>query len=81
MSKSVEPPSQDELRAARKAARLSAAQAAGLVGVNLITWQRWEGQTSRKTRISRPAWRLFKIESARRLGTADAVTRRSVDTK
>jgi DNA-binding transcriptional regulator YiaG len=54
-------PSQSELRAARKALGLTCQAAAELVGVTLITWQRWEGQTSRKTEPPRAAAELFRI--------------------
>ena len=32
------------IKAAREAAGLSAREAAALVGVTTVTWQRWEGQ-------------------------------------
>ena len=51
------------VRAARKAAGLSARQAAELVGVTTVTWQRWEGQTSRKTTIPAACWELFLIKT------------------
>ena len=51
------------VRAARQAAGLSARQAAELVGVTTITWQRWEGQTSRKTQIPTACWELFLIKA------------------
>ena len=34
------------IKAAREAAGLSAREAAGLVGVTTLTWQRWEGQSA-----------------------------------
>ena len=51
------------VRAARKAAGLSARQAAELVGVTTVTWQRWEGQTSRQTTIPTACWELFLIKT------------------
>ena len=54
-------PSQSELRAARKALGLTCQAAADLVGVKLITWQRWEGQTSRQTEPPKAAAELFRI--------------------
>ena len=54
-------PSQADLRAARKALGLTCQAAADLVGVKLITWQRWEGQTSRQTEPPKAAAELFRI--------------------
>jgi DNA-binding transcriptional regulator YiaG len=54
-------PSQSDLRASRKALGLTCQAAADLVGVKLITWQRWEGQTSRQTEPPRAAAELFRI--------------------
>lgn len=47
------------IRAAREAAGLSAREAAALVGVTTVTWQRWEGQTRMKTRIPFAHMTLF----------------------
>ena len=58
-------PSQSDLRAARKALGLTCQAAADMVGVKLITWQRWEGQTSRQTDPPKAAAELFKILNAK----------------
>ena len=57
-------PAQSDLRAARKALGLTCQAAADLVGVRLITWQRWEGQTSRQTDPPKAAAELFRILNA-----------------
>lgn len=49
------------LKAARAAANLSCREAAALVGVTTLTWQRWEGQSSRETEISYAHWTLFLL--------------------
>ena len=49
------------IRAAREAAGLSAREAASLVGVTTVTWQRWEGQSSRATEIPYAHWTLFML--------------------
>lgn len=49
------------IKAAREAAGLSAREAAALVGVTTVTWQRWEGQTSRATEIPYAHWTLFLL--------------------
>ena len=49
------------IRAAREAAGLSAREAAALVGVTTLTWQRWEGQSSRATEIPYAHWSLFLL--------------------
>ena len=46
---------------ARLNAGLSASEAAALVGVTTVTWQRWEGQTSRATEIPYAHWNLFLL--------------------
>lgn len=51
----------DTIRAAREAAGLSAREAAALVGVKTLTWQRWEGQSSRATEIPYAHWNLFLL--------------------
>ena len=58
-------PAQSDLRAARKALGLTCQAAADLVGVRLITWQRWEGQTSRQTDPPKAAAELFRILNAK----------------
>ena len=50
-----------ELKEARLNAGLSASEAAALVGVTTLTWQRWEGQTSRATEIPYAHWNLFLL--------------------
>lgn len=50
-----------QVKQARLAAGLSAREAGGLVGVSGLTWQRWEGQSSRKTEIPYAAWQLFLL--------------------
>ena len=49
------------IRAAREAAGLSAREAASLVGVTPVTWQRWEGQSARSTEIPYAHWNLFLL--------------------
>lgn len=49
------------IKAAREAAGLSAREAAGLVGVTTLTWQRWEGQSRRATEIPYAHWNLFLL--------------------
>ena len=49
------------IKAAREAAGLSAREAASLVGVTTVTWQRWEGQSSRATEIRYAHWNLFLL--------------------
>lgn len=49
------------IRAAREAAGLSCADAARLVGVTTVTWQRWEGQSARLTEIPYAHWSLFLL--------------------
>ena len=49
------------IKAAREAAGLSAREAAALVGVATLTWQRWEGQSSRATEIPYAHWNLFLL--------------------
>lgn len=53
----------ETIHAARVAAGLSAREAASLVGVTLITWQRWEGQSARKTEIPYAYWELFLLKT------------------
>lgn len=49
------------IKVARNAAGLSAREAAALVGVTTLTWQRWEGQSSRATEIPYAHWNLFLL--------------------
>lgn len=58
-------PDAKAIRAAREAAGISARAAAELVGVKTITWQRWEGQTSRKPRMPSGLWDLFLIRTGK----------------
>ena len=53
--------SPQETKEARLNAGLSASEAAALVGVTTVTWQRWEGQTSRVTEIPYAHWNLFLL--------------------
>lgn len=53
--------SAEALREARDKAGLSAREAAALVGVTPLTWQRWEGQSSRTTEIPYAHWNLFLL--------------------
>ncbi len=53
------------IRAARESAGLSAREAASLVGVTTVTWQRWEGQSSRATEIPYAHWNLFLLLTGR----------------
>lgn len=50
---------QKQLKEARLKAGLAAKQAAKLIGVEEITWQRWEEQTGRKVEIPFYCWELF----------------------
>ena len=49
------------IRAARESAGLSAREAAAIVGVTTLTWQRWEGQSARSTEIPYAHWNLFLL--------------------
>ena len=51
----------EKIREARDKAGLSAREAAALVGVTPLTWQRWEGQSSRTTEIPYAHWNLFLL--------------------
>lgn len=53
---------QMQLRRTREVAGLSAREAASLVGVSIVTWQRWEGQSSRPTTIPFAHWELFLLK-------------------
>lgn len=55
----------ETIRAARKAAELSAREAASMVQVTVVTWQRWEGQTSRATEIPFAYWELFLLKTGK----------------
>jgi DNA-binding XRE family transcriptional regulator len=52
---------ENKAKAARIAAKLSAREAAELVGVATVTWQVWEGQTKRKTEIPFATLEYFKL--------------------
>lgn len=52
-----------EIRAIRLQAGLSAREAAELVRVTTVTWQRWEGQTARATTIPFADWELFLLKT------------------
>lgn len=49
------------IKAAREVAGLSSREAARLVGVTTVTWQRWEGQSIRATEIPYAHWNLFLL--------------------
>jgi len=51
----------NKAKAARIAVGLSAMEAAKLVGVAMVTWQVWEGQTKRKTEIPFATLEYFKL--------------------
>ena len=51
----------EDIKEARIKAGLSASEAAALVGVKTVTWQRWEGQTSRATEIPYAHCNLFLL--------------------
>jgi DNA-binding transcriptional regulator YiaG len=54
------PPTKDEVKAARKEAKLTQAKAAAVVHVALQSWQRWE----QGDHIMHPAyWELFLIKA------------------
>lgn len=55
--------SPEQVKQARLAAGLSAREAGALVGVSGLTWQRWEGQSSRQTEIPYAAWQLFLLRT------------------
>lgn len=52
----------EELKALRKEVKLSAKEAADLVGLKMLTWQRWEGQSSRRTIIPSACLELFLLK-------------------
>lgn len=52
---------QEMLKKIREEANLSAREASELVGVTTITWQRWEGQSSRPSEIPYAHWNLFLL--------------------
>ena len=43
----------------------AAREAASLVGVTTVTWQRWEGQSERKTEIPFAYWELFLLKTGK----------------
>ena len=53
---------QKQLKEARLKAGLATKQAAKLIGVEEITWQRWEEQAGRKTEIPFYCWELFLLK-------------------
>ena len=53
------------VKEAREAAGLSAREAAELLGVTTLTWQRWEGQSARTTEIPYAHWNLFLLLTGR----------------
>lgn len=53
----------NKAREARELAKMSASQAAAVVHVKLVTWARWEGQTSRKTEIPFAVLEYFKLKT------------------
>lgn len=55
----------ESIKAAREAAGLSTREAASLVDVTTVTWQRWEGQTSRTTEIPFAHWELFLLKTGK----------------
>lgn len=55
----------DQVKQARSSAGLSAREAAALVGVTPLTWQRWEGQSARTTEIPYAHWNLFLLLTGR----------------
>ena len=52
---------QSELGSSRKEAGLTTKQAAALLKVKEVTFQRWEGQTARKTVMPNPIWQYFLL--------------------
>lgn len=54
---------ENDAKAAREAAGLSAREAADVVGVTTLTWQRWEGQTGRATKIPSGYLELFQLKT------------------
>lgn len=53
----------ETIRTARIASGLSCREAASLVEVTTVTWQRWEGQSERKTEIPFAYWELFLLKT------------------
>lgn len=51
----------ETLRTIRETAGLSCPQAAALVGVTVLTWRRWEGQSARLTEIPFAAHEFFLL--------------------
>ncbi len=54
-------PAPEQVKQARIAAGLSARESGAMVGVSGLTWQRWEGQSSRTTEIPYAHWNLFLL--------------------
>ena len=53
--------SADRIKSSRKEAGLTTKQAAALLKVKEVTFQRWEGQTSRVAEIPYAHWNLFLL--------------------
>ena len=56
-----ETPTPEQIKATRKRLGHTSLSAGRQVGVSGLTWQRWEGQTERKTEIPFAAWTLFLL--------------------
>ena len=54
-------PTTDQIRQARTAAGLTQHKAADILRVHVITWQRWEGKTTRTTEMPFAYWHLFLL--------------------
>lgn len=54
---------ENNAKSARIASGLSAREAAELIGVAMVTWQVWEGQTKRKTEIPSVHLELFQLKT------------------
>ena len=52
---------QQKLESTRKEAGLTTKQAADMLKVKEVTFQRWEGQTARKTVMPDPIWQYFLL--------------------
>jgi DNA-binding transcriptional regulator YiaG len=57
----IEPPSPEEIRAARLAARLTQSQAGAVVYRKLRNWQQWEGG---ERQMDVALWELFRMKIA-----------------
>jgi DNA-binding transcriptional regulator YiaG len=56
---------QRELKRLRESLSLTCRECAELVGVTLVTWQRWEGQTSRANEIPDNLLELFRLKTGK----------------